>query len=89
MKAQDVCASSDAETCRKVKYTEAGGFIAGLVGGAFTGAALSYGTSDAICLALGIPSAGAFACGLVVGVGSLASGALGELSGELIYEATQ
>lgn len=33
MKVQDVCSAGDTEACRKVKFTEAGGFVGGVAGG--------------------------------------------------------
>jgi hypothetical protein len=96
MKVQDVCTAGNTEACEKVKYTEGGGFIGGVSGGALSGLILSSGTTGAICVALGVPTAGVgmLACGIVVvGAGSLAAGTLlgkgGELVGEAIYEVTQ
>jgi hypothetical protein len=96
MKVQDVCTAGNTEACEKVKYTEGGGFIGGVAGGVASGWFLGAGTTGPICVALGVPSAGVgtFVCGLVVvGVGSLAAGAVlgktGEKIGEIIYEVTQ
>lgn len=93
MKVQDVCAAGNAEACEKVKYTEGGGFIGSVAGGALAGAALSGTAAGSICVALGVPTAGvgAIACAIiVVGGSSLAAGLgvgkLGELAGEKIYE---
>jgi len=93
MKVQYVCAAGNTEACERVKYTEAGSFIGGVAGGAIAGAVLSAGTTGAICLAIGVPTAGVgtLVCGLVVvGGGSLLAGAVfgegGEIIGEKIYE---
>lgn len=93
MKVQDVCAAGDAEACERIKYTETGAFLGALAGGAATSGALVSG-AGAVCIALGVPTlgAGAVACGVVVvGAGSLAigigTGKLGEIGGEMIYEA--
>lgn len=93
VKVQGVCAAGDAEACEKVKFTEAGGFAGGVVGGAFASAILTGSTVGWICAGLAIPTGGsaALACGLiVVGTGSFAGGLLGgkagETLGELIYE---
>ena len=94
MKVQDVCTAGDIEACKKVKFTEGGGFIGGMIGGSAAGAILGAGTTGIICAGLGIPTAGAgsLICGLVVvGAGSLATGVAlsktGEATGEIIYEA--
>lgn len=94
MKVQDVCTAGDNEACKKVKFTEGGGFIGGMIGGSAAGAILGAGTTGIICAGLGIPTAGAgsLICGLVVvGAGSLATGVAlsktGETTGEIIYEA--
>ncbi|MFW0756983.1 hypothetical protein ACN1C3_19990, partial [Pseudomonas sp. H11T01] len=93
LKVQGVCAEGNAETCEKVKFTEAGSFVGGIAGGATAGLILSGSTAGTICVALGAPTAGlgALACGLVVvGLGSYAAGdgggELGKAIGERIYE---
>ncbi|VVP66860.1 hypothetical protein PS914_00431 [Pseudomonas fluorescens] len=93
LKVQDVCAAGDAEACKKVKFTEGGSFIGGVVGGSAAGVIFGAGTTGIICAGLGIPTAGAgtLICGLVVvGAGSLATGyalgKTGEKTGEIIYE---
>ncbi|MGN8346603.1 PAAR domain-containing protein [Pseudomonas sp. SMV71] len=93
MKVQGVCAAGKTEACKKVKFTEGGGFIGGVAGGAVVGSVLTTSTAGAICLALGVPTAGTgtLVCGLVVvGVGSMTAGAAlgkaGEKIGELMYE---
>ncbi|MDI3394321.1 PAAR domain-containing protein [Pseudomonas sp. V98_8] len=93
VKVQDVCTAGDAEACKKVKFTEGGSFIGGIVGGSAAGVIFGAGTTGIICAALGVPTAGAgtLICGLVVvGAGSLATGyalgKTGEKTGEIIYE---
>lgn len=95
MKVQGVCAAGDAEACKKVNYTEVGGFAGGVAGGAFASAIMTGSTVGWVCAGLSIPTGGAaaLACGLiVVGAGSFAGGVLGgnrgEALGELIYENT-
>jgi hypothetical protein len=90
---QGVCTESNAEACKKVKFTESGSFIGGIAGGAAAGLILGGSTAVTICAALGAPTAGlgALACGLVVvGLGSYAAGdgggELGKAIGERIYE---
>jgi hypothetical protein len=96
MKVQDVCTAGNAEACERVKFTEAGSFTGGVVGGAIAGAALSTSAVGGLCVGLGIPSGGVglLVCSIVVvGVGSFSSsaigGAVGEVMGERIFEATQ
>jgi len=87
IKVQGVCAEGNVEACEKVKFTEAGGFAGGIVGGGLTGLYLSGPTAGVICAALGVPTGGAgtFACGLVlIGVSSLAAGEIGGKTGEFI-----
>ncbi|MDI3391686.1 PAAR domain-containing protein [Pseudomonas sp. V98_8] len=96
MKVQDVCTAGNTEACERVKFTEAGSFTGGVVGGAIAGAALSTSAVGGLCVGLGIPSGGVglLVCSIVVvGVGSFSSsaigGAVGEVMGERIFEATQ
>ncbi|WPX59400.1 MULTISPECIES: hypothetical protein [unclassified Pseudomonas] len=96
MKVQDVCTAGDSEACKKIKLTETGSFAGGIVGGALAGGLLTGSAAGAICLWLGVPTAGAgtLVCGLaVVGAASFGAGAaggkIGEWSGEIIYEATK
>lgn len=96
MKVQDVCTAGDVEACERIKFTESGSFIGGLAGGALAGGVLSGAAAGTICLGLSVPTGGAamVICGLVVvgagsyGVGA-AGGAIGEWSGEIIYESTK
>ncbi|MBM1187192.1 hypothetical protein GYM98_10890 [Pseudomonas lundensis] len=93
MKVQDVCSAGDTAACRKVKFTEAGGFVGGVAGGAAAGAMLTGTTVGWACFAMGVPTGGigTLVCGIVVvSAGSLAGGvvlgAAGEELGEVIYE---
>ena len=96
MKVQDVCTAGDNEACKRIKFAETGNFTGALAGGVLAGKFLSGSAAGAICIGLGVPTAGlgALACGIVVvGVGATASGYLagsaGELLGDLIYEAIE
>ena len=93
MKVQDVCTAGDAEACKRVKFTESGGFAGGLAGGAGASYLLSGAAVGTICAGLSIGTLGAagVVCGvLVIGAGSLAGGLVGgiagEMAGEVIYE---
>lgn len=96
MKVQDVCTAGDAAACKRVKFTEGGGFAGGVAGGAVGGLALGGATAASVCVGLGVPTAGVgtLVCGLVVvGVGSFAAGAVGgmggEIMGDVIYESVK
>lgn len=96
IKVQGVCAAEDEEACKKVKFTEVGGFAGGVAGGAMASAAITGSTIGWVCAALSVPTGGtaALVCGLVVvGVGSIVGGVGGgkggELIGEKIYEITK
>lgn len=96
MKVQDVCTAGNAEACKRVKFTEAGGFAGGIAGGALAGALMTAPSVAGACAAIGLASAGVggIVCGIVVvGAGSLASGAvvgsIGEGVGEVIYEVSK
>jgi uncharacterized Zn-binding protein involved in type VI secretion len=96
LKVQDVCNAGDTETCERVKFTEAGSFTGGIVGGGIVGAALSTSAVGGLCVGLGIPTGGLglLVCSIVVvGAGSFSSSAIGsvigEKMGERIFEATQ
>ncbi|MDU9394844.1 hypothetical protein [Pseudomonas sp. zfem002] len=93
---QEVCSAGDQEACAKVKYTETGSLLGGVMGGAAVGGLLSMGGTAFICGAIGLASAGVggIACGLVVvGAGSVAGGTggswVGDKVGTLIYEQTR
>lgn len=95
-KVQEVCAAGNTEACKKIKFTETGSFAGGFAGGAAAGAALTAPVVAGLCVGLGVPTGGlaTLACGIVaVGVGSFTSGAIGgfigELGGEVIYEAVK
>ena len=84
------------EACKRVKFTETGGFLGGFAGGAAVGAVLTGSTVGYVCLGLGVPTGGVgtLVCGvLVVGVGSLGAGIAGGKAGEsisdIIYEAVK
>ena len=96
LKVQDVCNAGDTETCERVKFTEAGSFTGGIVGGGIVGAALSTSAVGGLCVGLGVPTGGLglLVCSIVVvGAGSFSSSAIGsvigEKMGERIFEATQ
>ncbi|MGS0735045.1 hypothetical protein ACVBEG_00485 [Pseudomonas sp. GG8] len=96
MKVQDVCRAGDAEACEKVKYTESGGFIGGVAGGALIGLASTAPAVAGLCVGLGVPTGGGslLVCGIVlVGAASFSAGYIGGKSGEKmaekIYEAVK
>jgi len=89
LKVQEACRAGETEACKKIRFTETGGFSGGLAGGA-AGAWLAGKAAKAVC-ALG--PYGKIFCGIVmVGSGSLAIGKageeMGELLGDVIYEAS-
>ena len=93
MKVQDVCTAGNAEACKRVKFTESGGFAGGLAGGVGASYLLSGAAVGTICAGLSIGTLGAagVVCGvLVIGAGSLSGGLVGgiagEMAGEVIYE---
>ena len=92
LKVQEVCRAGETEACRKIRFTEVGGFSGGLGGGA-AGASLGGYAAYLFCGAVGIATGGigGAVCGIVlVGGGSLAGGlgggVGGEWLGELLYE---
>ncbi|WCM50289.1 PAAR domain-containing protein [Pseudomonas sp. WJP1] len=96
MKVQDVCMAGNTEACERVRFTEAGSFAGGIMGGAAAGIALSVKTTGRLCIAFGANNGGlgtavctavAVATGAVVG-GAVGSG-FGEWIGDVIYEATR
>jgi uncharacterized Zn-binding protein involved in type VI secretion len=96
LKVQEVCTAGNTEACERVRFTETGSFVVGIGGGMGAGWMLSAPVVGALCIGLGVPTGGigTLACSIaVVGVGSYAGGALGgqigEMSGEVIYEATK
>ena len=95
MKVRDVCTEGKTDARTRVKYTEAGGFLGELAGGAGS-AAIMGSHAAALCAGLGLASAGTgtLVCGLViVGASSYAGGRtlgiLGEKLGDVIYENVQ
>jgi len=96
LKVQDVCLHGNTEACEKVKFTETGSFMGGMVGGAISSRILTAPVAATICLGIGIPTGGVgtLVCGAVaVGVGSLAAVIIGETLGEdaaeIIYQDTR
>ncbi|MCU1761820.1 hypothetical protein NTD84_19130 [Pseudomonas sp. 14P_8.1_Bac3] len=96
LKVQDVCVAGSVEACRKIKFTETGSFVGGVLGGAATSGALSGANVLTLCVGLGVPTGGiaSLICGvMVVGVtafaGSTILGTGGEMLGEMIYESHQ
>jgi uncharacterized Zn-binding protein involved in type VI secretion len=93
LKVQEVCASGSTEACKRVQYTESGGFLGSLTGGAAAAALMSGPIVTGICVGLGVPTGGlgTIGCGvIVVGVASVIGGQVGarygEDVGDLIYE---
>ncbi|MFJ2447743.1 hypothetical protein [Pseudomonas sp. NPDC087626] len=96
MKVQDVCMAGNAEACERVRFTEAGSFAGGIMGGAAAGVRLSVETTGRLCIALGITNGGlgTGVCSVVtVATGGLVGGVVGsgvgEWMGDVIYEATR
>ncbi|WP_316250525.1 PAAR domain-containing protein [Pseudomonas fluorescens] len=92
LKVQEVCRAGETNECKRIRFTEAGGFSGGLGGGA-AGAYFGGYAAYLVCGAVGIATGGigGAVCGIVlVGGGSLAGGlgggAGGEWLGELFYE---
>ncbi len=90
MNIADACRVGNTKACRKMRFTEAGNFSGGLVGG-WGGAKLVSRLTPGICWWTG-PKA--WACGIVVtGAGALAGSLegmeFGEYVGEVIFEALQ
>lgn len=91
-KIKEVCRTGEQETCDRVKITEAGAFAGSVVGGK-VGAVAGQAAAGLICVAMGLPTAGAAipVC-IVAGVGAVAlgGGILGAMGGErtseIIYE---
>ncbi len=88
------CAAGREEQCRKAKYVE-GASLVGSLGGSAVGGSLGSYAAGAVCMAVGLPSAGVGTLACVV-VGAAAGGALGgaligsggEFVGEYIYGKT-
>jgi hypothetical protein len=95
-KIQDVCSAGNTEACKRIRFTETGSFVVGVGGGMAAGWMLSAPVVGALCIGLGVPTGGVgtLACSIVVvGTGSLVGGELGsnlgEMAGEVIYEAAK
>lgn len=93
LKVQGVCAEGNVEACEKVKFTESGAFLRGVLGGVTAGSMLTAPLAGSLCAALSIPTGGTvgLVCGLlIVGTGSYMGGSIGGMSGEsaaeVIYE---
>ncbi|WP_239658828.1 hypothetical protein [Pseudomonas weihenstephanensis] len=96
MKVQDVCAVGKTEKCRKIRFTESGGFLGSVAGGAGAGYLLSGAIGGGLCVGLTAATGGigGLVCGIVVvGAGSFlggfAGGIVGEIGGEVIYESAK
>jgi len=91
---QEVCIGDSGAACEKVKLTEGGKFI-GATGGGIAGGAVVPWAGRSVCAALGSRHVvGGVVCfAALVGVGAWGGteggGALGEVFGEKIFEATQ
>lgn len=88
LKVYEACREGNTEACRKIKFTEAGNFLGGLVGGTVIGGIATNLTAFA-CVSLG--PASATACSLVIAgsgalAGSIGGMAGGEWAGEILYE---
>jgi len=88
MKVQDVCTAGNSEACERVKFTEAGSFAGGLVGGWASGIVLAP-VVGGLCVGLGVPSGGLslLGCGVLVAGGvTFSAGQVGVKVGENIAE---
>ncbi|MDF9775912.1 PAAR domain-containing protein [Pseudomonas baetica] len=89
LKVQDVCSAGNSEACERVKFTEAGSFSGGVVGGSVAGIVLSAPIVSGLCVGLGFATGGAstLICGVVVvGASSFSAGLGGEKVGEKLAE---
>ncbi|WP_369986895.1 PAAR domain-containing protein [Pseudomonas xanthosomatis] len=89
LKVQEACKAGETEACKKIRFTETGGFAGGLGGGVIGGVASGIAIK-AVC---NFGVWGKAACGIAtVGVGSFAGSgggvAGGEWLGEFLYETT-
>ncbi|MBV4491971.1 PAAR domain-containing protein [Pseudomonas oryzicola] len=94
LKVQEVCRPGETEECKKIRFTETGSFAGGL-GGGMLGAWGGGAAATALCgvFAIGTGGLGVPVCGIVIvgaasAAGSTGIGALGEKSGEMLYEVT-
>jgi hypothetical protein len=92
---QEACSVGRGEECRKAKYVQGGGTAVG-ISGSLLGAAAGANGMILLCLALGVPTAGAsaLACAVVGGaVGAWGGGKLaserGERFGTFVYETSE
>lgn len=82
LKVQEACRVGREQDCRRVRFTEGGKFSGRLAGGAVGGP-----IGGAACVALSATGIGGLLCGVVmVGLGSVAGGAVGESLGEGVGE---
>ena len=86
LKVREACQIGREQDCRKVRFIEGGKFSGRLAGGA-----VGSPIGGAVCVALSATGIGGLLCGVVmVGLGSVAGGAvgesLGEGAGEKVYE---
>nr|WP_024965062.1 PAAR domain-containing protein [Pantoea sp. IMH] len=84
----EACSVGREAECTKKKYTEIGSFALGTVGGIYAG-----GNAIPLCVAIGVGSAGVggLVCTVIAGIGlgyagSTVGSAVGELSGEQLYD---
>lgn len=96
MKVQNVCSAGKTEKCRKIRFTESGGFLGTVAGGVGGGYLLSGAIGGGLCAGLTVATGGVggLVCGIVVvGAGSFlggfAGGMVGEIGGEVIYESAK
>ncbi|KVV04192.1 MULTISPECIES: hypothetical protein [unclassified Pseudomonas] len=96
VKVQNVCSAGKTEKCRKIRFTESGGFLGTVAGGAGGGYLLSGAIGGGLCAGLTVATGGVggLVCGIVVvGAGSFlggfAGGMVGEIGGEVIYESAK
>lgn len=89
----ETCRVGREQECRRVKFTERGRYTGAVIGGGASTAILGRAAAGAVCVAIGVPTAGmgALACGVVVSaavsvVGGAAGGSFGMGAGELLYE---
>jgi hypothetical protein len=88
---QEVCTGGSGEACERIKFTEAGKFTLSTAVGAW-GGNLGFSASGPLCLALGVSTGigGVVCVAAVVSTGAWAGttigGAVGEYTGEKIYE---
>lgn len=94
MKVQEVCAAGNTEACKKIRFTETGGFIGNVAGGLAAGTVMKATPIGPLCAAIAKSPPGVLICGiLVVGAGSFSAGYIGadfgEEAGEAVFEINQ